>query len=131
MSWESGVRGEFVPAHVGDAGIGGEAADGAGVDAQAADFGRFLAGFEEGLHAEADAEERDAGADALDEGFADAERIERAHHLAEVADAGQENLVGGAQAAGIADQGVGGSRVRPGCSVRCASCRRRNRRWRS
>ena len=35
---------------------------------------------------------------AFEQRFADAERIERAHHLAEVAHAGEENLGGGAEA---------------------------------
>ena len=74
--------------------------------AEAADFGGFFAGFEQRLHAETDAEEGHAGLNALDEGFAYAESVEGAHHLAEVAHAGEQNFGGREQAGGIANQRV-------------------------
>src|SRR5262249_21304267 len=70
-----GAAFEFVPAHVRDARAAGEAADDAGKDAEAADFGGFFAGFVESLQAEADAEEWDAGTDAADERVADVEAV--------------------------------------------------------
>jgi hypothetical protein len=45
--------------------------DNTGEKAQAADFGSFFAGLEESLHAETDSEERDAGANAVEESLAD------------------------------------------------------------
>src|SRR5215467_494903 len=88
---------ERVPAHVGDARVEGEAADFALVKAEAADVGGLFGAFEEGLHAEANAKEGNAGVDAVEEGCADVEGVESAHHLAEVADAGEEDFGGGAE----------------------------------
>src|ERR1039457_6519954 len=90
----AGAHFELVPAHVGNARIDGEALYGAGIDAEAADFGRLLAGLEQRLHAEADAEEGHAGLNALDQRLAHAQGIQGAHHLAEVAHAGEQNLGG-------------------------------------
>ena len=78
----------------------------AGIEAEAADFGGFLAGIEERLHAEADAEEGDVGANAIEQRFADAEGVERVHHLAEVADAGEKNLGGGLKPGSVVDQAI-------------------------
>ena len=70
-----GARFELVPAHVGDARGLRKALHGAGEKAQAADFGGFFAGFEEGLHAKADFEVQDARADAFEECGADVEFV--------------------------------------------------------
>ena len=83
---------EFVPAHVGHAGRGGKAAMAPG-NRPKPGFRRFFARFEQGLQAQADAEERNAGVDALEERVAHLMLIECAHHLAEMADAGQNDLV--------------------------------------
>ena len=80
---------------------------------EAAHFRRLFAAFEQRLQAEADAEERHAGGDALDEGFADPQLVERAHHLAEVADAGQDDFRRGAQSA-ASRTSVYSRRSRPG-----------------
>ena len=109
-----------------------KALHGAWEDAEAADFRGLLAGLEQRLQAETDAQKRHAGARcARAASRARCSVVERAHHLAEMADAGQDDLGGGAQACGIAHQRVRRSRSRPACSARCADCRRRNRRWRS
>ena len=62
--------------------------------------------LEECLHAETDAEKGHSGGDAFDQGFAYAQRVQGAHHLAEMAYSGEQDFGGGAQAVGIADQGV-------------------------
>src|SRR5438046_1166004 len=74
--------GKLIPAHVGDAHVSGEFDYCARINAEAAYVGGLFAGFEERLHAEADSEEGYAGLDALDQGIADFERVEGAHHLA-------------------------------------------------
>src|SRR5207245_465730 len=89
-------------------------AHGAGEDSEAANFGRLVAGFEQRLQAEADAQERHAGADAVDQGIANSELVERAHHLSEMADAGKEDFRGGAQAFGITYEGVGAAELGEG-----------------
>src|ERR1035437_1105756 len=70
---------ELVPAHVGNARNVWKAPHGTGVDAEAADFRGLFAGIEQRLHAEADAEKGHAGLNALDEGFAYPQGVERAH----------------------------------------------------
>ena len=87
---------------------------------------------EQRLQAEADAEERHAGADALDAAL-------RARCSASSAriiwpkwpTPGRMIFVGRAQSGGIAHQRVVARRSRPACSAPSADCRRRNRRWRS
>ena len=96
----SALQFKLVPAHMGDAGVLGKPLDHAGIDTESGKFRGFFAALEEGVQAEADSEEGDAGCDALFEGFADAEGIERADELTEVPDAGQDNLVGAAKAGG-------------------------------
>src|ERR1019366_2127264 len=75
----AGAHFQLVPAHVGNAGIDREALYGAGVDAEAADFGGLLAGFEQRLHAETDAEDGHAGLNAVDQRLAHAQGIQGTH----------------------------------------------------
>ena len=67
-------------------------------------FGRFFAVFEQRLQAQADAQKRHARADALQQRRAHAHLIQRPHHLAEVADAGQDDLMRAAQPCRVADE---------------------------
>ena len=72
-------------------------------------LGSFFARFEQRLQAEADAQERNARANALDQGIANLEIVERAHHLAEVADAGEYQLRRPLDAGGVSNELVLGS----------------------
>ncbi len=83
-----------------------EALHGAGIEPQAADFGRFVAAFEQRLHAQADSQERNAGGDAVQQRLAYGQFIQRSHHLAKVTHARQDDLRCGVQSRGVADQGV-------------------------
>ena len=60
---------------------------------QAAHLGRLLAAVEQRLQAQADAQKRNAFPDPPDQRLAHAHGVERAQHLAEVADARQDDLV--------------------------------------
>jgi hypothetical protein len=62
------------------------------IQSQAARFGRFFAALEQRLQAQADAQKRHPGADAFDQCVAHLHLVERPHHLAEVAHAGQDDL---------------------------------------
>ena len=64
----------------------------------------FFATLEEPLQPEADAEERNARADACDERVADVHFVEGAQHLAEVADAWQDDFRRALEPCRIADQ---------------------------
>src|ERR1700733_15196259 len=79
------TRRDLVPTHVWNALLALESRYRAFEDAEAALLGRFLAGCEESLQAQADAEEGNARADELDEGLPDAQIVEGAHRLAKVA----------------------------------------------
>ena len=96
------ARLELVPSHVRHAGVCRKAAHGALEECQSTRFGRFFAAFEQGLQAETDAQERHARADAFDQRVAHLHLVERSHHLAEVAYAGQNDLRGIAQSGRIA-----------------------------
>ncbi len=93
-----------IPTHVRHARVPGEALHRARIDAQAAHLGSFFTVFEESLQAETDAEERHARLDALDERGADIHLVERAQHLAEVANTGQDDLAGKRDSGGIVYQ---------------------------
>src|ERR1043166_2099758 len=105
---------ELVPTHMGHAGARRKAADRSGVKAEARYLRSFLTALEKRLHAEADTEKRHAGADALEERPAHLERIERAHHLSEVADPGKQDPGGGTKAARGVGQDVFASQFRQG-----------------
>src|ERR1035437_4587345 len=102
----TGAHFELVPAHVGNARTEGEAPHGAGVDAEAADFRGLFAGIEQRLHAEADAEKGHAGLNAFDQRRAHAQRIQGAHHLAEMAHSGENDFGSSREAGGVVDNGV-------------------------
>ena len=95
-----------------------------GKDAEAALVGRFFAAFEEPLQAEADSEKGHAGFDAGHEGVADVHFVERAQHLSEVADAGEDDLRGAFEAGGVADEFVSRAdfieRILHGAEIACA-----------
>src|ERR1035437_377288 len=101
-----GAHLQLVASHVGNARDIGEAAHGAGVDAETADFRGLFAGIEQRLHAEADAEKGHAGLNAFDQRRAHAQRIQGAHHLAEMAHSGENDFGSSREAGGVVDNGV-------------------------
>jgi len=56
------------------------------------------------LQSQADSEKRNARANAFDQRIANLEIVERAHHLAEVADAGENQFLGAPNAGSVANQ---------------------------
>src|ERR1035438_677606 len=77
-------RRNLVPAHMRYARAGREAANSAFEQSEATLNGSFLARLKERLQAEADPKKRHAGADAIEQRFANMHCIKRTHHLAEV-----------------------------------------------
>ena len=84
----------------------GKAADLAWEETQAALLGRFFARFKQRLQAEADAEERNTGADAFEQRFPHLQLVERAHHLSEMSHAGKNDFRRDAQARSVSNEFV-------------------------
>src|ERR1022692_2642917 len=78
------LRSNLVPAHMRNARAAREAANSAFEQSEATLIGSFLARLKERLQAEADPKKRHAGADAIEQRFANMHCIKRTHHLAEV-----------------------------------------------
>ena len=76
-----------------DADVAGKALHGSRKNSETPAVGRLFACLEQRLQAEADAQEGNAGAHALEDGIAQTELVQRAHHLAEMADARQHHFV--------------------------------------
>jgi hypothetical protein len=74
--------------------------------AQSAHFRSLFTGIEQRLQAETDSQKWHARGNALDEGIAHRQGIERAHHLPEMAHARQQNLRRATQSSRIANQRV-------------------------
>src|SRR5262249_34856087 len=87
---------------------GGEALHPSGKDAQTRHFRRLLARFEQRLHAETNPQKRHARPEALEEGIADRQPVESAHHLPEVTHSRQDNLFRPLQARGVAHNLIAG-----------------------
>ena len=85
---------EIVPADVRHLEAGAEALDGAGQHAEARPAAALVAALEEQLQAEAHAEKRRAGRDALEDGGPQAALLEPRGRVAEGAHAGQHDAVG-------------------------------------
>ena len=91
-----------VPPHVRDARASAETLHAPFEDAEPLDLRRLCARFEQRLKPEADPEERNATRDAFLQRAAQLQGVERAHHLAKVADAGQQDFVAATQPVRIA-----------------------------
>ena len=81
-----------VPAHVRDAGVADEAFYFAAENAKTGFARRFFAAVKEALQTDADAEERNTGGDFFSEGLAETEPVNGLHHLAKVANAGEDEF---------------------------------------
>src|SRR5579863_6231837 len=87
-------RSNLIPAHVRDPSAGRKTTNHPLEQPQATLFRGFFARLKHRLQPETDPKKRHAGADAIEQCFADTHGIEGAHHLAEVSHARQNDLVG-------------------------------------
>ena len=100
---------DLVPTHVRNPQIALKALDDSFEHAEPLFFRGFFARLEQRLQAQADAQERNSCADAFDQRFANAQFVQRPHHLTEMPHAGKNNFRSLSQAFRIAHQFVGGS----------------------
>src|SRR5438270_6324123 len=85
---------QLIPAHVGKFDVGGKRANISGKESQAAEFRGFVAGFIEGLKAEANAKKRHAAGEGLEKRSAKAAFVEGAHERSVMSNAGEKQSLG-------------------------------------
>jgi hypothetical protein len=86
------------------AGVRGETPDRAWEQAETSQVRRFLATLKQSLQAQANAEERNSVANAIEQRLAHLHLVESAHHLAVVSDTGEDNFGRAADASGVVEQ---------------------------